>query len=134
MAAIPCPCGSKLRYSQCCRPFHVEGKEAETAEKLMRSRFSAFALREVEYLWKTLDAEHPERRRAHDEVCRELRVACQKYKYVRLHVESVQEASPHETAQVTFFAEVFESGKNRSFRETSLFRHDGVGWRYWRPS
>ena len=39
-----CPCGSGLDYSGCCEPLHL-GVAAPTAEALMRSRFSAFALR-----------------------------------------------------------------------------------------
>jgi len=39
-----CPCGSGIPYSGCCEPLHL-GAAAETAEALMRSRFSAFALR-----------------------------------------------------------------------------------------
>ena len=37
-----CPCGGG-DYATCCRPFH-EGAPAPTAEALMRSRYSAFAL------------------------------------------------------------------------------------------
>jgi SEC-C motif-containing protein len=39
-----CPCGSGADYSGCCEPLH-HGSPAVTAEALMRSRFSAFALR-----------------------------------------------------------------------------------------
>jgi len=41
---MPCPCGSGHDYAGCCEPLHL-GAAAETAEALMRSRFSAFALR-----------------------------------------------------------------------------------------
>jgi len=40
---MPCPCGSGLDYSGCCEPLHL-GSPALTAEALMRSRFTAFAL------------------------------------------------------------------------------------------
>src|SRR4051812_32635957 len=39
-----CPCGSGSDYSGCCERLHL-GSTAPTAEALMRSRFSAFALR-----------------------------------------------------------------------------------------
>lgn len=39
-----CPCGSGVAYAGCCEPLHL-GSAASTAEALMRSRFSAFALR-----------------------------------------------------------------------------------------
>ena len=37
-----CPCGSTQTYTQCCQRFHSGQQHAETAEQLMRSRFSAF--------------------------------------------------------------------------------------------
>lgn len=40
---MPCPCGSGLPYAGCCEPLHL-GAPAATAEALMRSRYSAFAL------------------------------------------------------------------------------------------
>lgn len=48
-----CPCKSNKLYSVCCQPL-LEGKEtAETAEKLMRSRYTAFTHANVDYLMKT---------------------------------------------------------------------------------
>lgn len=50
-----CPCGSGHEYSTCCGPLH-EGREiAATAEALMRSRYSAFALHNADYLFDTWD-------------------------------------------------------------------------------
>jgi SEC-C motif-containing protein len=48
----PCPCGSGAAYDACCGRFH-RGEPAPTAEALMRSRFSAFALRNAPYLVRT---------------------------------------------------------------------------------
>lgn len=54
---IRCPCGSKDRYADCCGPLHrgraVGEPSAPTAERLMRSRFSAFAVGDVDYLLAT---------------------------------------------------------------------------------
>ncbi len=44
-----CPCQSSENYQNCCYPIH-EGQSPVTAEILMRSRFSAFALENFEYL------------------------------------------------------------------------------------
>jgi SEC-C motif domain protein len=44
-----CPCGSGVSYDACCGPLH-RGAPASTAEALMRSRFSAFALGLPDYL------------------------------------------------------------------------------------
>lgn len=50
-----CPCGSSLSYQECCRPYHAGTKKAPTAEALMRSRYSAFATGELDYILKTHD-------------------------------------------------------------------------------
>jgi SEC-C motif-containing protein len=96
----------------------------------MRSRYSAFALREVEYLWRTLHPEHPDRARPKEEVLRELRAVCGAHKYPRLHVLDRQPPDETGKAVVLFYARIFETGKDRSFVERSEFRHDGTGWRY----
>lgn len=44
-----CPCASLLSYEQCCQPLHL-GRAAATPEGLMRSRYSAFVLKNAEYL------------------------------------------------------------------------------------
>ncbi|HEY9265598.1 MAG TPA: YchJ family metal-binding protein [Mycobacterium sp.] len=49
----PCPCGSDLRYGSCCLPLHIGERHAQTAEELMRSRYSAFVVGDTEYLWRT---------------------------------------------------------------------------------
>jgi SEC-C motif-containing protein len=47
-----CPCLSGLTYTECCGPFHA-GTIAPTAERLMRSRYSAYALGMPDYLVAT---------------------------------------------------------------------------------
>ena len=43
MAKI-CPCGSDKKFDRCCGRFLIDNKQAKTAEQLMRSRFTAYAL------------------------------------------------------------------------------------------
>jgi SEC-C motif-containing protein len=129
-ALMDCPCTPAARYASCCRPYHRGEGEPPDAETLMRSRYSAFALGEIEYLWRTLHPTHEDRSRPVEEVLRELRQATRKFKYRGL---SILDRSPPDAAglaQVLFLARVFESGKDRSFVERSDFRLDGSGWRY----
>ncbi len=53
---LNCFCGSQVNYSSCCQPFHEYKKSPDSAECLMRSRFTAYAMRNVDYLLKTWDA------------------------------------------------------------------------------
>lgn len=48
-----CHCGSPVNFGQCCGRFIEESKLPETAEQLMRSRFTAFKLKEFQYLIDT---------------------------------------------------------------------------------
>ncbi len=50
MVAQRCPCGSGKSGLACCAPVLARTKPAPTAEALMRSRYTAFASAEVDYL------------------------------------------------------------------------------------
>jgi SEC-C motif-containing protein len=56
-----CPCLSGLPYSECCETLHLGDAAAATAERLMRSRYSAFAVGDAPYLLATW---HPSTRPA----------------------------------------------------------------------
>jgi SEC-C motif-containing protein len=48
-----CPCGTGLAYGECCGPFLGGEALPPTAERLMRSRFTAYAVRDRAYLLHT---------------------------------------------------------------------------------
>ena len=48
-----CPCGSKKRYSECCSPYINNDVSAPTAETLMRSRYSAYVIGNIDYIINT---------------------------------------------------------------------------------
>lgn len=48
-----CPCGSGLNYLACCQLLHLDQEKALSAEQLMRSRYSAYVLQEIDYIVKT---------------------------------------------------------------------------------
>jgi SEC-C motif-containing protein len=52
---VKCPCGSELDYEKSSRPLITGKKNALTAEDLMRSRYTAYVVGEIDYLGKTLD-------------------------------------------------------------------------------
>ena len=53
--SAPCLCGQALPYAECCGKYHA-GQPAPTAEALMRSRYSAYALGLEAYLRATWHA------------------------------------------------------------------------------
>ena len=56
-----CPCGSTAPYSSCCEPYITEKAIAPTAEALMRSRYTAYVVGNIEYL---LASHHASKRAA----------------------------------------------------------------------
>ena len=48
-----CPCLSGETYGACCGPLHAHVAPAPTAERLMRSRYSAFAVGDAGWLLET---------------------------------------------------------------------------------
>jgi SEC-C motif domain protein len=58
-----CYCGSQKNYKDCCHPFMTGASKPETPEQLMRSRYSAFCIKDIEYLIST---HHPSKRQANE--------------------------------------------------------------------
>ena len=65
-----CPCSSGDSYDECCGPFHRGDAWPLTSERLMRSRYAAFALGDSAYL---LASWHPDSRPASLELDHHLR-------------------------------------------------------------
>ena len=58
-----CYCGNPSTYENCCEPIISGNRQAETAEQLMRARFSAYATAEIDFLHDSL---HPDGRAEFD--------------------------------------------------------------------
>jgi SEC-C motif-containing protein len=56
-----CPCGSGEPFGRCCLALHRGERQAATAEQLMRARYSAYAVGDLDYIWQTW---HPRTRPA----------------------------------------------------------------------
>lgn len=57
-----CYCGSDLSFELCCQPFLNNKAMPDSAEKLMRSRYSAYVVANAKYI---LDTTHPKTRHFH---------------------------------------------------------------------
>jgi SEC-C motif domain protein len=55
-----CPCGSGKAYGQCCGPYIAGKAKPETAVALMRSRYTAYATKAIDYIFDTclIDEDH----------------------------------------------------------------------------
>jgi SEC-C motif-containing protein len=123
-----CPCGSDRALAACCGRFHA-GAEPPDAATLMRSRFSAFAVGDVAYLWRTLHPDHPDRAESFESWAPRTAADIAKLRFRKLVVLAT--SGPVDgIAHVLFFADIREGTHKRSFAEHSRFAHDGTGWRY----
>ena len=53
-SAAQCPCGSGSSLAQCCEPYINGDNLPPTPEALMRSRYTAFTLEDIQYIKKTM--------------------------------------------------------------------------------
>lgn len=51
-----CPCGSGNHYLSCCGVYIEQQQLPKTPEQLMRSRYSAYTLANIDYIIKTMQA------------------------------------------------------------------------------
>ncbi len=115
-----CPCLSGLPLAECCGPLH-EGAPAPTAERLMRSRFSAFALGDADYL---LASWHPSTRPTALELDAELR-------WYRLDILRTERGGPLDRDGLVEFEAFHRSPAGAgSQRESSRFVREGGHWFY----
>ncbi|MFL0580547.1 YchJ family protein [Dietzia sp. 179-F 9C3 NHS] len=115
-----CPCGSGRGLDACCGPLVLDGLPAETAEALMRSRYTAFVLGETEHLWRTW---HPRTRPA--------TVDSGGVTWTGLRVLEVSGGGPDEaTGVVEFEARFTVDGAADVHRERSTFERRGGRWTY----
>lgn len=117
----PCPCLSGELYAECCGRFHGGDAEAPTAEQLMRSRYSAFAVGDAGYLLRTW---HPETRPAELQLETDI-------EWRRLDILSTSRGGPLDSEGTVEFKAWFRQGPERgAHHETSCFRRLDRRWYY----
>ncbi len=116
-----CPCGQGDPYDACCGRLHRGAAQAASAEQLMRSRYSAFAVGDDGYLLSTW---HPHTRPAAVHLDDERT-------WVHLEVLSVTGGGFLDTeGEVEFAARYRWRGERGLHRERSRFVREDGQWRY----
>lgn len=128
LTRCPCPCGrttakgQALSLADCCGPLHA-GQPAPDAERLMRSRYSAFVLGDAPYLLATW---HSSQRPA------DLKLETDG-QWLGLEIKQYR-LTGADTAEVEFVARFRAAGKAVRQRERSRFvcepSLDGARWFY----
>lgn len=123
MDELACPCGLGDAYDACCGRFH-RGAPASTAEQLMRSRYSAFAVGDAAYLLRTW---HPTGRPRTLELDPAMT-------WTRLAVLETSEGGLFDAAGTVRFRAIYvQDGKRGVLAETSRFVREDGRWVYRGP-
>ncbi|MEF3020883.1 YchJ family protein [Vibrio mimicus] len=121
---MSCYCGNTQPYSQCCEPVHHDAQCAQTPEQLMRARFSAHVLHNVDFVVKTY---HPSCQASNElEAIRESVLS----QWVRLEVVSTAEGSNENEGFVHFKAFLEQNGGEYCLEERSRFIKEDGYWYY----
>lgn len=120
----PCPCGNGESLQDCCGPYLEGTRLPESAEALMRSRYTAFTRGNVDYILNTHDPEKS------SEIDRERTEAWSKgSEWLGFELISTENGGPADDAGVVEFVARYKvKGVTVSHRERAIFRKHGQRW------
>lgn len=121
-----CPCHSHKPYAQCCAPYH-RSQNAPNPLALMRSRYSAYALGNAEYIIATTHPDHSESSQPLAARRKQIKHFCRTTTFKDLAILDSTETT------VTFKATLLHAGQDASFTETSAFARLNHRWFYVGP-
>jgi SEC-C motif-containing protein len=117
MTTETCPCGSQKPFSECCGPALSGASQPATPEALMRSRYTAFAMHDVDYIYKTIAPDH---RKEFDR--QGIEVWSRESEWMGLDIISTSKGGPgDDTGTVEFSARYKEKGEDRRHDELATF-------------
>lgn len=117
-----CPCGSQLLATSCCLPVLADHRRAETALILMRSRYTAFALRHESHI---LASWHPKTRPT------QLNFDDFPVKWIQLAIHQTTQGGKDDLqGTVEFTSSYVEAGQFCHLREKSTFLRENGLWYY----
>ncbi|MBI1424187.1 MAG: hypothetical protein GC149_12015 [Gammaproteobacteria bacterium] len=120
---ITCPCGSGLTYDRCCGPCLDNRAAPNTAEALMRSRYTAYTHQDAAYLLRSW---HASTRPAELTFAQEPPVTWLGLKVLRTEAGGIND----DNGLVEFVARYKVNGKAQRLHETSRFVKEDGRWYY----
>lgn len=119
-----CPCGSEKDYAECCEPYIRMEVPVPTAEALMRSRYSAYTLVEMDYLFETT---HPSQREDYD--AEGAKQWAESSEWLGFEILGREKGEENDSEGVIEFAAHFaQNGTRYTHHERSIFRKDEGKW------
>lgn len=121
---VLCACGSKKSYKLCCEPIHKDILLAKSPLELMKSRYTAYVLGNIDYL---MTSHHSSTRPT-----QEKEAILQWTKNVDwLGLEIIEANEPQQNeGYVTFKAKFLENGTEQTIFEKSRFLIEDNYWTY----
>ncbi|PJG42690.1 preprotein translocase subunit SecA [Acinetobacter tandoii] len=128
MSEEQCPCGLGI-YTECCQPLHLGQCVAASAEQLMRSRYSAFAKHQIDYIVQTTAlGQQP----ALDVPA--IQAWSESNQWLGLEVVQAQEKLDKTHAQVEFKAHYHDGQQAHTHHEVSHFVKHAQHWYFLDPT
>jgi len=120
-----CPCGNEKTYEICCGPFLDGEAIPATAEELMRSRYTAHTVANIDYVVET----HESKTRDDIDVEGSRRWA-EESTWLGLEIVATEGGGEgDDEATVEFIASYEDSrGEIQNHHERSIFRREGTRW------
>jgi len=119
-----CPCGSGGAYSECCEPI-INGKQpAETAEQLMRARYSAHVKMQMDFIFETT---HPEHRQGYDHAGTKAWAEGADWQGLEI-VDARNGGLDAAAGEVEFIARYRDKGVLREHHECAQFKRKDGSW------
>lgn len=121
-----CPCGSQQSIDSCCLPFIQGKKQAATAEALLRARYTAFTLGEVDFI---LNTHHSKTR---EQVNRgEIEDWAKNSKWLGLEILGTREGQTDDSRGLVSFKAHYQTNDTAlEHGEHALFEKENNQWRF----
>lgn len=120
----PCPCGSGSSYTDCCEAIINGSRPAETAEQLMRARYTAYTKTEMDFIFNST---HPDSRDSYDHDG--TRAWAENSEWQGLQILATVKGGQDDTVgTVEFIARFKENGNQREHHEDAQFKKFDGAW------
>ena len=119
-----CPCGSGNSYSDCCEQIINGSRPAESAEQLMRARYSAYVFARMDFIFETT---HPDHRQGYDHDG--TKAWAESSEWLGLEIIGTTGGGVDDSiGEVEFIARFSEKGTSREHHEAGQFKRKEGLW------
>lgn len=125
-----CKCDSNKKYKKCCKVYH-DGSNPSKALDLMKSRFTAYALGNSDYIINTTHKNNSEYTDDVSQWKSSIEEFSNSVEFRSLEIiEFIDEINGSAESFVTFKANIFQENNDLSFTEKSRFSKHDNKWLY----